>query len=66
MNEVSFILSYLAVLFAIICIYPIIRKFFIRKSRIIEKLILYNYTIFLLPILIKEFGTILVSFFLAI
>ncbi|WP_339613083.1 ComEC/Rec2 family competence protein [Fusobacterium varium] len=65
MNEVSFILSYLAV-FAIICIYPIIRKVLYKgKSRIIEKLILLTtIQFFLLPILIKEFGTIqFLSFF---
>jgi competence protein ComEC len=49
MNEVSFILSYLAV-FAIICIYPIIRKVLYKgKSRIIEKYFsqLYNFFFYL-------------------
>ncbi len=65
MNEVSFILSYLAV-FAIICIYPIIKKVIYRgKSKFIEKMILLTTVqFFLIPILIKEFGTIqFLSFF---
>ncbi|MHD0317990.1 ComEC/Rec2 family competence protein [Fusobacterium sp. THCT1E2] len=64
-DEVSFILSYLAV-FAIICIYPIIRKIIYRgKSKFVEKLILLTtIQFFLIPILIKEFGTIqFLSFF---
>ncbi|MDU1910805.1 ComEC/Rec2 family competence protein [Fusobacterium sp.] len=65
MNEIPFILSYLAV-FAIICIYPLIRKVIYRgKSKFIEKLILLTtIQFFLIPILIKEFGTIqFLSFF---
>lgn len=65
MNEVSFILSYLAV-FAIICIYPLIKKVIYKgKSKFIEKLILLTtIQFFLIPILIKEFGTIqFLSFF---
>lgn len=65
MNEVSFILSYLAV-FAIICIYPLIRKVIYKgKSKFVEKLILLTtIQFFLTPILIKEFGTIqFLSFF---
>lgn len=65
MNEVSFILSYLAV-FAIICIYPMIKKVIYRgKSKFIEKMILLTTVqFFLIPILIKEFGTIqFLSFF---
>lgn len=65
MNEVSFILSYLAV-FAIICIYPIIKKVIYRgKSKFIGKMILLTTVqFFLIPILIKEFGTIqFLSFF---
>ena len=64
-DEVSFILSYLAV-FAIICIYPIIRKIIYRgKSKFVEKLILLTtLQFFLIPILIKEFGTVqFLSFF---
>ncbi len=63
MNEVSFILSYLAV-FAIICIYPIIKKVIYRgKSKFIEKMILLTTVqFFLIPILIKEFGNNSVSF----
>ncbi len=65
MMEISFILSYLAV-FAIICIYPIIRKKIYKgKSRFIENLILLlTIQIFLMPVLIKEFGTVqFLSFF---
>lgn len=56
--EVSFKLSYLAVA-AIIFIYPFILKFYKGKSKIIKNIILIGtIQIFLLPILIKEFGTI--------
>lgn len=56
--EVSFKLSYLAVV-AIIFIYPFILKFYKGKSKIIKNIILIGtIQIFLLPILIKEFGTI--------
>ena len=56
--EVSFKLSYLAVV-AIIFIYPFIIKFYKGKSKIVKNVILIGtIQIFLTPILIKEFGTI--------
>lgn len=56
--EVSFKLSYLAVV-AIIFIYPFIIKFYKGKSKLIKNIVLIGtIQFFLLPILIKEFGTI--------
>lgn len=56
--EVSFKLSYLAVA-AIIFIYPFIIKFYNGKSKLIKNIVLIGtIQVFLLPILIKEFGTI--------
>lgn len=56
--EVSFKLSYLAVA-AIIFIYPFIIKFYKGKSKLIKNIVLIGtIQFFLLPILIKEFGTI--------
>lgn len=56
--EVSFKLSYLAVV-AIIFIYPSILKLYKGKSKIIKNIILIGtIQIFLIPILIKEFGNI--------
>lgn len=56
--EVSFKLSYLAVA-AIIFIYPFIIKFYKGKSKIVKNIVLIGtIQIFLIPILIKEFGTI--------
>ncbi|MDO4589276.1 MAG: ComEC/Rec2 family competence protein, partial [Fusobacterium sp.] len=56
--EISFKLSYLA-LVAIVSIYPYIIKFYKGKSKFIKNIILVaTIQIFLTPILIKEFGII--------